>query len=82
MARALISKPRVILADEPTGALDSTTSAQLMALLEEVNDNGVTVVVVTHEADIAARTERIIHLVDGVISPGPKSEGPTSEGAS
>ena len=82
VARALISKPRVILADEPTGALDSTTSAQLIALLEEVNDNGVTVVVVTHEADIAARTERIIHLVDGVISPGPKSEGPTSEGAS
>ncbi|MEQ9324186.1 MAG: ABC transporter ATP-binding protein [Polyangiaceae bacterium] len=74
VARALISKPRVILADEPTGALDSTTSAQLMELLEEVNDNGVTVVVVTHEADIAARTERIIHLVDGVISPGPKSE--------
>ena len=74
VARALISKPRVILADEPTGALDSTTSAQLMELLEEVNDNGVTVVVVTHEADIAARTERIIHLVDCVISPGPKSE--------
>ena len=74
VARALISKPRVILADEPTGALDSTTSAQLMELLEEVNDNGVTVVVVTHEADIAARTDRIIHLVDGVISPGPKSE--------
>lgn len=79
VARALISQPRVILADEPTGALDSTTSAQLMELLEEVNGHGVTVVVVTHEADIAARTERIIHLVDGVISPGPKSERPTPE---
>jgi putative ABC transport system ATP-binding protein len=69
VARALISKPRVILADEPTGALDSKTSEALMDLLEEVNAEGVTVVVVTHEADIAARTQRIIHLVDGVIAP-------------
>jgi len=68
VARALISKPRVILADEPTGALDSKTSNQLMDLLEEVNDDGVTVVVVTHEPDIAARTQRVIHLVDGVIA--------------
>ena len=80
VARALISKPRVILADEPTGALDSTTSSQLMNLLEGVNDNGVTVVVVTHEPDIAARTGRIIHLVDGVISPGPKSEHDGAKG--
>lgn len=68
VARALIAKPRVLLADEPTGALDSKTSTQLMDLLEEVNGDGVTVVVVTHENDIAERTERTIRLVDGEIA--------------
>jgi len=68
VARALITKPRLILADEPTGALDSTTSGQLMDLLEQVNDDGVTILVVTHETDIAARTKRVIRLVDGEIA--------------
>lgn len=68
VARALIAKPRVLLADEPTGALDSKTSTQLMDLLEEVNREGVTVVVVTHENDIAERTQRTIILVDGEIA--------------
>jgi len=68
VARALIAKPRLILADEPTGALDSTTSSQLMDLLEEVNQEGVTILVVTHETDIAARTQRVIRLVDGEIA--------------
>ncbi len=68
VARALIAKPRVLLADEPTGALDTKTSNQLMELLTEINDEGVTVVVVTHEPDIAERTERIIRLVDGEIA--------------
>lgn len=68
VARALIAKPRVLLADEPTGALDSKTSNQLMSLLSEINAEGVTVVVVTHETDIAERTQRIIHLVDGEIA--------------
>jgi putative ABC transport system ATP-binding protein len=68
VARALIARPRVLLADEPTGALDSKTSSQLMDLLEELNAEGVTVVVVTHEADIAARTGRVIRLVDGEIA--------------
>ena len=69
IARALVTKPRVLLADEPTGALDSHTSDQIMSLLEDVNKTGVTVVVVTHESDIARRTHRTIRLRDGVVEP-------------
>ena len=67
IARALISKPKVILADEPTGALDSKTSVEIMEMLCEVNRQGITVVIVTHERDIAGMTQRIIKLRDGVI---------------
>ncbi len=67
IARALISDPKVILADEPTGALDSQTSDQVMDLFREVNASGKTVVIVTHEAEIAAKTARTIHLRDGVV---------------
>ena len=70
IARALVTKPHVILADEPTGALDTETSYEVMGLLTEVNQSGITVVVVTHEADIAARTHRTIRLKDGVIEAG------------
>jgi putative ABC transport system ATP-binding protein len=67
IARALITQPKVILADEPTGALDSVTSVEVMNLLKEINQQGITLIIVTHEKDISEMTQRVIRLRDGVI---------------
>ncbi len=67
IARAMAAEPKVLLADEPTGALDSKTSYEVMDLIQKINDAGNTILVVTHEEDIAHMCKRIVHLKDGVI---------------
>jgi putative ABC transport system ATP-binding protein len=67
IARALVTKPKVVLADEPTGALDSVTSDSVMDLLKDINNEGMTVFVITHEEEVAAETKRIVRLKDGLI---------------
>jgi putative ABC transport system ATP-binding protein len=67
IARALVSQPKVLLADEPTGALDSTTSNEVMALIQQINEEGKTILVVTHEEEVALMCKRIVRLKDGLI---------------
>jgi putative ABC transport system ATP-binding protein len=67
IARAIINRPKVVLADEPTGALDSRTSVEVMALFQELSDQGITVVLVTHESDVAAFASRVVSMKDGKI---------------
>jgi len=68
IARALVNKPSIILADEPTGNLDSKTSIEIMGLMEEIHESGNTIIVVTHEEDIARHAHRIIRLIDGQVA--------------
>jgi putative ABC transport system ATP-binding protein len=67
IARALITEPALLLADEPTGNLDSTSSAEIMALFEQLNQQGITIVVVTHEPDVAAHAGRVLTVRDGLL---------------
>jgi putative ABC transport system ATP-binding protein len=67
IARALVNRPALVLADEPTGALDTETSKEVMNLLGELNRQGITIIIVTHEPDIAAKTQRTIHVKDGLV---------------
>ncbi len=67
IARAIISNPKVLLADEPTGALDSKTTEEVMQVLKELNESGITTIIVTHEESVANETDKIIRLKDGII---------------
>ena len=70
IARALINHPRILLADEPTGALDQKSGKQVMELFEELNKEGVTIVMITHDAHVASKSKRVIHIIDGMIQEG------------
>ena len=77
VARALVNNPSIILADEPTGNLDSATSIEIMALFQEIHKNGNTVIIVTHEEDIAQYTHRIVRLKDGEVESDERNQNPT-----
>ena len=70
IARALVGNPSILLADEPTGALDQKTGRQVMQLFQELNDEGRTVIMITHDMNIAAYARRVVHIIDGVLTEG------------
>ena len=70
IARAMMNDPDIILADEPTGALDQASGKQVMELFEELNKEGVTIVMITHDAHVASKAKRVIHIIDGMIQEG------------
>ncbi|PCJ89601.1 MAG: macrolide ABC transporter ATP-binding protein [Flavobacteriales bacterium] len=78
LARALVNNPSIILADEPTGNLDSKTSFEIMTLLQDIHASGNTIIVVTHEEDIARHAHRIVRLMDGVVETDEKNSSATS----
>ena len=67
IARAMVNNPKILLADEPTGALDQKSGKQIMELFQSLNDEGVTIVMITHDINIAKQAKRILHIVDGEI---------------
>jgi putative ABC transport system ATP-binding protein len=75
IARAIITRPRVILADEPTGNLDTSSGDEIVALLEGLNDGGMTLIVVTHDPEIAQRARRCVRIVDGAVASDVRQEG-------
>lgn len=81
IARALVTEPRILLGDEPTGNLDSQTTGEIMALFDALHAEGQTVILVTHEADIAARCQRQVRLVDGQIVEDRRNDGEASHGS-
>ena len=83
IARAIVTKPKLLLADEPTGALDSASGRQIMDIFDELNADGVTIIMITHESEVAARASRVCHIRDGVLTSGlPKYEYKAGVGVS
>ena len=74
IARALVGNPSILLADEPTGALDQKTGKQVMALFQELNEEGRTIIMITHDMNIAAYAHRVVHIIDGVLTEGGGTE--------
>ena len=75
IARAMVNNPKILLADEPTGALDSKSSKQVLELFEQLNAEGVTVIMITHDSGVAQHAKRIVDIFDGEISERPRQEG-------
>ena len=80
IARALVGNPSILLADEPTGALDQKTGRQVMALFRELNDEGRTVIMITHDMNIAANARRVVHIIDGELTEGQRLSAGGEEG--
>lgn len=79
IARAMVNNPKILLADEPTGALDSRSGKQIMELFEKLNEEGVTIVMITHDENIASHAKRIVHIIDGEITDG-KTDSEITDG--
>jgi ABC-type lipoprotein export system ATPase subunit len=79
IARALVNQPVLLLADEPTGNLDSKTSAEILQLFQELNDEGLTILLVTHDPDVAAHARRVIRIRDGLLLEDPAAEAPSPQ---